>query len=706
MPNDREISQLISQSLRHQLDDRDSAVVERHLRENEEARKFAELSTLIQQSVSGRFAVESDSVSQEAGLTDQARQKLKDSIRAAVDEKLSLSKAGLLKGATTTPFRPADRSDRFAGGDQRQLRSRFRLIRKLGEGGLGQVWLAQDEKLNRTIAIKEMNPDALSSPDAWHRFHREAEITGHLEHPNVVPLYLYGTDSSTGEPFYAMRFVGKRTLADAIEEYHDRMEAGETGAVCLHRLLSVFLDICQAVAYAHSRGVVHRDLKPENVALDNFGQVIVIDWGLARILEDGELATRLSADALISESALLQTMQGEAVGTPLYMSPEQAAGELDRIDCRTDVYGLGAILFSILTGKAPHENSVAGDGSDRQPDLSSVLKVIAASEPPAASEYGKSVPKELELICLKAMARKQHMRFRSVEELSGTIENWMAGQNGKQAAYDALRMEGRELRADMQATARAMERNIRFVAGMPPVQELMQVETDEDRRLWRERMAIIFQGLLKATPYFRSFTYNQITDGQFTELVRVERHSSDSSSIRVVPRSLLKSGPVGEFLERVTQQKPDEVYTSIVTDPYVESKDKCPTDLSLLSGVPVYNAQTEDLFGCVLIDCDINQLLRRQLDRGSKADEVMVACTTSSSVVLQYKAGRIIDTKTITRVSETSPHFEAAIAALQADDDFIDEQNSDVFGAALWFVPHERGISYLLRRRQMSFTDR
>tara|TARA_R110002072_G_scaffold273413_2_gene434308 strand:- start:42479 stop:44563 length:2085 start_codon:yes stop_codon:yes gene_type:complete len=694
MPNDKEISQLISQSLRRMLNENESAVVENHLRENDEARKFAELSTLIQTSVSGTSMAEASD--REDGLSQQSKQKLRDSIRGAVQEKLSLSQAGLLgptvlveksDGARTLAPQPT--------GDRRQLQSRFRLIRKLGQGGLGNVWLAQDEKLNRTIAIKEMNAAALAAPDSWHRFHREAEITGHLEHPNVVPLYLYGTDSNTGEPFYAMRFVGKRTLANAIEEYHDRMEAGETGAVCLHRLLSVFLDICQAVAYAHSRGVVHRDLKPDNVALDNFGQVIVIDWGLAKVLEDGELATKLTSDALLSESALLQTMQGEAIGTPLYMSPEQAAGDLDKIDYRTDVYGLGAILFSILTGKAPHENSVAGKASD----LVSVLKVIAASEPPSASDYGKCVPKELEQICLKAMARKQHMRFRSAENLASALESWMAGQNGNQAAYDALRMEGRELRADMQATARDMERNIRFAAGMPPIEQLMHAETDEDKKVWRERMAIIFQGLLKATPYFRSFAYTRIIDGQFTELVRVERHSSDSSSIRVVPRSLLKNGPVGNFLQRVTQQKPDEVYTSIVTDPYAEPEDRCPTDMSLLSGVPVYDSQSEDIFGCLLIDCDINQLLRRQMDRNSTADEIVVACTKSSSVALQSKAGQIVDTKSIKLVSDTSPHFVPAIEALQSDADFIDEQNADIFGASLWFVPHECGISYLLKRK-------
>lgn len=697
MPNDKKISQLISQSLRRKLNDDESALVEDHLRENDEARKFAELSALIQDSVSGASMAESEKGDYEGGLSEAAKQKLNDSIRGAVQEKLSLSQAGLL-GGKTTEFKVTEGSEHSAGGERRQVQSGFRLIRKLGQGGLGNVWLAQDDKLNRTIAIKEMNATTLMSPESWHRFHREAEITGHLEHPNVVPLYLYGVDRQSGEPFYAMRFVGKRTLANAIEEHHDRVEAGEAGALSLHRLLSVFLDICQAIAYAHSRGVVHRDLKPDNVALDSFGQVIVIDWGLAKVLEDGELAAKLTSDALLSESALLQTVQGEAIGTPLYMSPEQAAGHLDKVDHRTDVYGLGAILFSILTGKAPHERSVAGTPPDYSSDLNSVLKIIAASEAPVASDYGKCIPKDLEHICLKAMARKQHMRFDSAEDLATAVESWMAGQNSKQAAYDALRMEGRELRTDMQATARDMERNIRFAAGMPPVEQLMHATTDEDIRVWRERMATIFQGLLKATPYFRSFAYARINDDQFTELVCVQRHSSDSSTVRVVPRSVLRSGPISDAIQRVSRQMPDEVRTSIVTESYASIEDEDEANLRLLSGVPVYDNDTEEVFGCVLLECDVDQLLREQLSRSSKAAEIVVACTRTSRVLLHSESGRIVDTKLMKPLAETAPHFLPAMEALRTDADYIDEQDSDIFGVALWFVPGERGISYLLKR--------
>ena len=392
MPDDKLISQLVTKSLRLELTEVEQKQVNKNLESNKEAAKFAELSKLIQDSI-----VLSANASSDESLSIDAKERFKQSVSKAIEEKLSLSQAGLLNTVNQSSVSPSKRSQTAVplGDQQRELTSKFKLIRKLGQGGLGNIWLARDRKLNRNVAIKELRPEALESETAWVRFHREAEITGHLEHPNVISLYQYGVDQKSGEPFYAMRFVGKRTLADAIEEHHDKVEAGEADPLALHRLLSIFLDICQAIAYAHSRGVIHRDLKPENVALDNFGQVIVLDWGLAKVLEDSELATKMEHVKSMTESTLAETMHGDVVGTPLFMSPEQAAGALDQVDERTDIYGLGAILFSILTGDAPHTKSAANSAAD----VESVLKAISVSEPPTASMSTKHlVPSELCLL--------------------------------------------------------------------------------------------------------------------------------------------------------------------------------------------------------------------------------------------------------------------------------------------------------------------
>ena len=349
----------------------------------------------------------------------ESDQRLNQPHETAVFDVKARQKVARLKSSTSrNDSKQSSRSKQT--GDARQLDSRYTLIRKIGEGGLGDVWLGRDENLKRNVAIKEMNRSAIGSEKAWQRFHREAEITGHLEHPNVVSLYQSGTDPQTGEPFYVMRFVGKRTLADAIAEYHERCDIGKCDPLILHRLLSAFLDVCQAIAYAHSRGVIHRDLKPENVALDNYGQVIVLDWGLAKLSEDGDLGAQLSGETHVPDSVLAKTMVGEAIGTPLFMAPEQAAGDLQAIDHKTDIYGLGAILFGILTGSPPHEKSSAGQQG--MLPIEEILKTISQNETPSPRDYVKSVPIELEAICKKAMSKKKYARHESASDLATEVE--------------------------------------------------------------------------------------------------------------------------------------------------------------------------------------------------------------------------------------------------------------------------------------------
>lgn len=699
MSDDKTTSQLISKSLRLHLENPDSKELETLVGGSEEARKFADLSQLIQQSVAGANTPDQECVdTKKPGLTQEVKQRMKDSMRAAIEEKLSLSQAGLLNNAElqTMPHDSGRKGIADDGQNTRQHLSRFSLIRRLGQGGLGNVWLARDEKLNRSVAIKELKAESLQNPTSWERFHREAEITGLLEHPNVVPLYQYGNDQVTGEPFYAMRFVGKRTLADAIEEHQDRVEAGESCSLGLHRLLSVFLDVCQAIAYAHSRGVVHRDLKPENVALDSFGQVIVLDWGLAKIQEDSELGTKMTWLNNVQDSvSLSQTMEGDVIGTPLYMSPEQAAGNLDKIDDKSDVYGLGAILFAILTGVAPHQKFADGDVSD----LSSILKQIASSQAPRAVEYHKTISLELEAICMKAMASKPHLRHGSVQELADAVERWMAGQSEKKSGYDALRMEGRELRADLQASVQNLERNVRFGAGLPPIGQLIQASADEDVSIWRERLSSIFSGLLQANPDYESIVYSKVDGETFTELVRVENLGNDSGKIRVVPKSRLRSDKVNDFLTKVIHRKPEDVLTSLVCDPHCEHGVDCDEQVGLLSAVPVYDDATEDVFGVVMINCDIKKLLRRQMNRRMTAGEVIVACDVFN-IMMHSKGGRIAEESIGNTVAQESPHMTHAIEALQNQMDYIDQTNSDIYGARLWFTPNVHGIMYLLKRSQ------
>lgn len=694
MSDDKHMSQLISKSLRRTLDDSQSNEVKQHLEQNEEARKFKELSELIEQSVSISPA-ETETV-RGAGLSTQAKERLKQSVNEAVQEKLTLSQAGLIEVTQIQPLRASSvNSNRPPEQDQREILSRFKLIRRLGQGGLGNVWLAKDEKLNRNVAIKELKAETLDSEKSWQRFHREAEITGHLEHPNVVPLYQFGVDRTTGEPFYAMRFVGKRTLSDAIIEHHDRVEAGENVSLGLHRLLTVFLDVCQAIAYAHSRGVIHRDLKPENVALDNFGQVIVLDWGLAKVMEDSELSTKMTCESTLSDScALDQTMEGEVIGTPLYMAPEQATGDLDRIDDKTDVYGLGAMLFAILTGDAPHQRFADNMGGDFKKFLGS----ISNDPPPNPTDIRSSVPRELANICMKAMALKRHLRYESVQQLSDEVERWMAGQSEKKSGYDNIRMEGRELRADLQSAVDNLERNVRFAAGLPPIDQLIHVTSDEDVAVWRDRLSTIFRGLLQANPDYFSIVYAKIANDEFTEIVRVERLAHGNSNVRLVPKSRLRTEKVNAYIKQVAENKPEDVLTSLVADPLCEKSSGCNEAVGLLSGVPVFDDETEEMFGVIMIHCDIDRILRRQMNRRMTAGEVIVGCDVFHAM-MHAKDGHISEQTLMQPIADIAPYFTPAIEKLQTEGEFIDETNSDIYGARIWLIPRKHGLMYLLRRK-------
>ena len=309
--------------------------------------------------------------------------------------------------------------------ENRRINARYTLLRRLGQGGIGTVWLARDENLQRYVAVKEITRSAADTETAQAHFRREAEITGKLEHPGIVPIYQFGMDDATGRQFYAMRFMGKRTLQDAITEYHERREAGNEDQLLKHRLLTAFVNVCQAVAHAHTRNVIHRDLKPENVAIDAFGQIVLLDWGLAKINEETgmyEVQGRTEPGDLHNVSS---TQMGRVLGTPLYMAPEQAAGRLEEVDELTDVYGLGGILYAILTGVGPHQHGI--ESFHGRGGAAEVFSKIVASEIQPPQEVVEDVPPELSAICLKALSSKRYLRYASATDLAEDVERYRAG---------------------------------------------------------------------------------------------------------------------------------------------------------------------------------------------------------------------------------------------------------------------------------------
>ncbi len=307
----------------------------------------------------------------------------------------------------------------------RRSSARYRIIRPHAKGGLGEVFVAQDTELSREVALKEIQERFADNIDSRERFLREAEITGRLEHPGIVPVYGLGTYDD-GRPFYAMKFIKGQSLKEAIDRFHADPEtkratsfmAGRVG-IKFRELLGRFIDVCNAVHYAHSRGVLHRDLKPGNVMIGEYGETLVVDWGLAKLL--GEKAAAIAERTVIeptSGSGITPTVMGNAVGTPAYMSPEQAAGRIDELGPATDVYSLGATLYFLLTGAPPYTAST----------LPEILQQVISGQVGSPQATSALVPGPLAAICLKAMSYQPSLRYSSARELASEVQGFLGDE--------------------------------------------------------------------------------------------------------------------------------------------------------------------------------------------------------------------------------------------------------------------------------------
>ncbi|NLV44154.1 MAG: protein kinase [Candidatus Hydrogenedentes bacterium] len=299
--------------------------------------------------------------------------------------------------------------------------------KEYARGGMGRILIAFDTVLARDVIIKELLPEQSAaaesvagdstSGDAGHprlqRFLQEARITGGLEHPSIVPVYELGCRTD-GTPYYTMKIVRGKTLAQSIQE-----------AASLRERLSLlphFINLCQAVAYAHSRGVIHRDLKPSNIMIGEYGETVILDWGLARKLgQDDAHASFVGGEmvgtGLSGEFPSEATMPGTVLGTPLYMAPEQARGDIANIGERTDVYALGVILYKIITGKTPYTFSTIQEA---------VLKVTQ-EEPVPVGVYEPRAPRAVVAICNRAMQKEPQNRYASAIRLSEDVNRFLSG---------------------------------------------------------------------------------------------------------------------------------------------------------------------------------------------------------------------------------------------------------------------------------------
>jgi serine/threonine protein kinase len=297
---------------------------------------------------------------------------------------------------------------------------------RIGVGGMGAVYVARHPTIRREVAVKLLSPDCDEAERL--RFVAEAQITGQLEHPNIVPVHELAIDAQ-GRPYYAMKLVRGMNLRATL----DRLARGDRGAIARYPLvvlLTIFQKVCDAVAFAHSRGVIHRDLKPANVMVGDFGEVMVMDWGVAKVLDRAEVsavsAVRDPVSTARTESAgACDTRTGTVIGTPHYMAPEQASGDSDAVDERADIYSLGAILFHLLMLRPP----VAGESAREVIDkvAAGQVETVLTHTGPLPHLPEQKIPDSLPAVVRRAMAFRREDRYGSVLELQREIGAYQRG---------------------------------------------------------------------------------------------------------------------------------------------------------------------------------------------------------------------------------------------------------------------------------------
>ncbi len=470
---------------------------------------------------------------------------------------------------------------------------------------------------------------------------------------------------------------------------------------------------------------MHRDLKPENVALDGYGQVIVLDWGLAKTIGDSDLQDEIIDVMSVDQSQVHRTVAGQVMGTPMYMAPEQAAGRVDEIDERTDVYGLGAILFAILTGDPPHAQTHRSLSSRSR--VAELLTAIMNDPTPSARDVNPTVPPELSAVCAKALARKRYARYSSASDLAEDVQRWTVGesvsawrepwskrvqrwvkqharlsqavaafttvllvasvtmgivshQNGlaeQDARFDAIRAEGRELEIRLKSRSLTLGKNVRFMATLPPIQGIIDARKDEqstdEKSVWRERLAIIFRGLLIANPDYLSISFASVADAA-QEIVRVERHSADGSFVRVLPETRLGEYEKRGDLEATLSLNPGDVYMVDSASLEHEGVSSEANGFTLLAATPIYDESSGEVFGIISIESNVEQILEYLLDSTAHAASNVYVTDGSGTVLMHHAHDRGLQTALAGRsIGSLIPALSQFFAADQVSDTVTDD---------------------------------
>lgn len=343
-------------------------------------------------------------------------------------------------------------------------KAKYEYLGEIAQGGMGRVVAVKDRSLRRRVAMKLLiSPNGKANRQQVNRLLAEAQTTGQLEHPNIVPIHEVGIYQDD-KYYFTMKLVKGTTLKDIFRQIHKK-DISPDEKYSLPRLLAIFQQIANGLAFAHSRGVIHRDLKPDNIMIGEFGEVLIMDWGIAKLVgrnsdpkptaaAEGDNSFAKQFDSIDSQEKD-GTVAGTVAGTVGYMSPEQARGEIDKLDARTDIFSLGAMLYEMLAGSPPYNQPKAKDrlkaAANEMPVESPITRLRKAN-------YSRRIPREVAAIAMKAIAAKAEARYQSAQEFFNDIQRYLEGRS-VEACPDSL----------VQQIAKWMKRNRVFVRSVAAV---------------------------------------------------------------------------------------------------------------------------------------------------------------------------------------------------------------------------------------------
>ena len=419
---------------------------------------------------------------------------------------------------------------------------RFKKIRFHDKGGLGEIHVAVDRELPREVALKEIKPRYANVHSSRERFAQEARITGALEHPGIVPVYGLG-QYADGQLYYAMRFIEGETLSKAIARYHRGESAGMNPGekrLAFRKLLDQFVDVCHVINYSHDRGVIHRDIKPDNIMLGPYGETLVVDWGLAKRIDEEDIDSGSDNEMVrpVRIRNASTTLPGSVVGTPAYMSPEQATGTNEDVGPCSDIYSLGATLYRLLTGLFPFQGETA-------------LEQVCQGDFKPPRDVARSVPPALEAICLKAMALDPQDRYLSAGDLADDVQRYLADEPVTVYREPLVQQAARVARHHKVAVSTVSALLITMMIGLTVWSE---VEGTRDRTALKLVQEKVAQGEAA------------LDDGQYAKAQGFFREAEGAAEQRVALRSLyMETRNRREKIDAVmtTRQQFEEISNSV-----------------------------------------------------------------------------------------------------------------------------------------------